>query len=441
MSRLPVIAVVGRPNIGKSTLVNRIIGRREAVVEEASGVTRDRREFLGEWIGTEFMILDTGGWEVKGDDLSMGISAQAEAAISMADAVIFVVDATTALTDDDEGISKLVRSSPIPVLLAANKIDGDRHEDLLFQYWGLGLGEPFPISALHGRGMGELLDALVAVLPTDLEGEENEKADIPRLAIIGRPNVGKSTLLNLLLGEERVLVSPISGTTRDPIDVVIKLDGQPYHLIDTAGIRRAPRVDDNAEFFAVRRAKKVMEKSDLAILMIDAVDGVTHQDQRLAEEAAGAGCAVIVLLNKWDAISEDERTATEISVPDRLGFIGWAPVLRISAKTGARTHRLHAAIRVALDHYGFRIPTGELNRLFRTWQAAHPPPIRKGRRAKVQYVVQTGVAPPTFVLFTSGGQLGDDYIRFLENRLRDTFDFTGTPLHLLTRRKQIRGKS
>ncbi len=441
MSRLPVVAVVGRPNIGKSTLVNRIIGRREAVVEEASGVTRDRREFLGEWIGTEFMILDTGGWEVKGDDLSMGISAQAEAEISMADAVIFVVDATTALTHDDDGISKLVRASPVPVLLAANKIDGDRHEDLLFQYWGLGLGEPFPISALHGRGMGELLDALVAALPTDLEGDEDEAPDIPRLCIIGRPNVGKSTLLNLLLGEERVLVSPISGTTRDPIDVIIKLDGQPYHLVDTAGIRRAPRVDDNAEFFAVRRAKKVMEKSDLAILMIDAVDGVTHQDQRLAEEAAAAGCAVIVLLNKWDAISDDERTATEISVPDRLGFLGWAPVLRISAMTGARTHRLHAAIRVALDHYGFRVPTGELNRLFRTWQAAHPPPIRKGRRAKVQYVVQSGVAPPTFVLFTSGGQLGDDYLRFLENRLREVFDFTGTPIHLLTRRKQTRGSS
>ena len=441
MSRLPIVAIVGRPNIGKSTLVNRIIGRREAVVEEASGVTRDRREFLGDWIGTEFMILDTGGWEVKGDDLSMGISAQAEAAIGMADAVIFVVDATTALSEDDSGISKLVRSSPVPVLLAANKIDGERHEDLLFQYWNLGLGEPFPISALHGRGIGDLLDALVAVLPANLDGKPDREDTIPRLAIIGRPNVGKSTLLNLLLGEERVLVSPVSGTTRDPIDVVISLDDQQYHLVDTAGIRRAPRVDDNAEFFAVRRAKKVMEKADLAFLMIDAVDGVTHQDQRLAEEAAAAGCAVIVLLNKWDAIDDQQREATEISVPDRLGFLGWAPVLRISAMTGARTQRLHAAIQMALEHYRFRIPTGELNRLFRSWQAAHPPPVRKGRRAKVQYVVQSSVAPPTFVLFTSGGQLGDDYLRFLENRLRESFDFTGTPLHIVTRRKQVRGGS
>ncbi|NND83779.1 MAG: ribosome biogenesis GTPase Der [Acidimicrobiia bacterium] len=437
MSRLPIVAIVGRPNIGKSTLVNRILGRREAVVEEVPGVTRDRREFEAEWLGRRFLLIDTGGWQVEGDDLTTDISAQAEAAIGAADVILFVVDATTALAPDDDGVARLVRRGGAPVVLLANKADGPSHETLLGDFWTLGLGEPHPVSALHGRGVGDVLDLLLELLPEEAEMEEEHEGP-PRISIIGRPNVGKSTLLNQLLGEERVLVSPVPGTTRDPIDVQVEIDGEPYELVDTAGIRRAPRVAEAAEFYAVRRAEEVLQRTDVALLVIDGTEGVTHQDQRIAELAVEAGTALIILLNKWDAVDEESREWTELSVPDRFGFVGWAPVLRMSALTGARLKRLGPALEAVLSNRTVRMGTGELNRMVRAWAAAHPPPVRKGRRPKIMYVVQPGIEPPTFVLFTAGGDLGEDYLRYIENRLREAEDFAGTPIKLVVRKKPRR---
>ncbi len=433
MKSLPVVAVVGRPNIGKSTLVNRILGRREAVVEEQPGITRDRREFRSDWAGREFLLIDTGGWQVDdAEHLSADISGQAEAAVAAADVVLFVVDATTSLTGDDEGVAKLVRGVT-PVVLAANKVDSADQEDGLVDLWRLGLGEPRPVSALHGRGIGDLLDAIVDLLP---EGEAAPDHDeVPRLAIVGRPNVGKSTLLNRLVGEDRVLVSPVPGTTRDPIDVTVELDGTPYVIVDTAGMRRTPKLKESAEFYSVQRAKRVLADADVALLVIDATEGVTQQDQRIAEEAADAGAAIVLVANKWDLADEEQREATERTLGTRLGFIDWAPVLRMSAKTGARTHRLPRAIAMVLASSRTRIPTGQLNRLMQTWTQAHPPPVRKGRRPKILYAVQAGIRPPTIVLFVSGGELGDDYLRYVANRLRSEFDFTGTPLHLRSRRR------
>ncbi|HJQ91994.1 MAG TPA: ribosome biogenesis GTPase Der [Acidimicrobiia bacterium] len=432
MSRLPVVVVVGRPNVGKSTLVNRIIGSRSAVVEELSGVTRDRREFDGDWSGRDFVLVDTGGWEIKpSDQIGVSIKEQAEAAVSGADAVIFVVDGTAELTDDDTGVISVLRSAQIPVVLAANKLDNEKLEGNVDRLWGLGLGEPHPISAYHGRGVGELLDRVVGALP---EPEDFESEDeVPRVAIVGRPNVGKSTLLNKLVGERRVIVSETPGTTRDPIDVDVELDGSRYRLIDTAGIRRKPQITEDADFYAVLRAREALEGADVALLLVDATEGVTHQDQRIASEAVQAGVGLVIILNKWDALDDEQRELTERSLPDRFGFVGWAPVLRMSAQTGARIQRLPGAIEAVLEGRVTRLPTGQLNRAVRKWAAAHPPPVRKGRRPKIHYVVQAGTAPPTFVVFISGGTLGDDYLRFLENRLRDEADFTGNPLHILSR--------
>jgi GTP-binding protein len=429
-----VVAVVGRPNVGKSTLVNRIIGSRLAVVEEMAGVTRDRRQFDADWAGRDFILVDTGGWEVKpGGDLNLSIRQQAEGAVSGADAVILVIDGTTELSDDDTGVVSILRAAQIPVVVAANKVDDLKQEWEIDRFWKLGLGEPQPVSAYHGRGVGDLLDQVVAALP---EPEDMEEApDVPRVAIVGRPNTGKSTLLNRLAREERVIVSERPGTTRDPIDVDVEIDGTTYRLVDTAGIRRKPQITEDADFYAVIRARDALERADVAVLIVDATEGVTHQDQRIAREIVEAGAGVIVALNKWDAIDEEQREITERSLPDRFSFIGWAPVLRMSAKTGARTQRLGAALEAVFETRQLRVPTGVLNREIREWTAAHPPPVRKGRRPKLHYVVQAGTAPPTFVLFVSGGELGEDYLRFLENRLRGTHDFTGNPIHFVTRKR------
>jgi GTP-binding protein len=437
MSALPVVAVVGRPNVGKSTLVNRILGSRAAVVEEMSGVTRDRREFDADWAGREFILVDTGGWEVKPDgDLNMSIRQQAEGAVSGADVVILVVDGTTDLTDDDTGVIGILRGAGIPVVLAVNKIDDNAIEREIDRFWKLGLGEPHPVSAYHGKGVGDLLDVVVAAFP---EAEERETGpDMPRVAIVGRPNSGKSTLLNRLAGEERVIVSAVPGTTRDPIDVDVEIDGNVYRLVDTAGIRRKPQITEDADFYAVIRAREALQRADIAILIVDATEGVTHQDQRIASEIVEAGAGIIVVLNKWDALDEEQRELTERSLPDRFSFIGWAPVLRMSALTGARVGRLGAALEAVGVTRESRVPTGKLNRDIREWSAAHPPPVRKGRRPKLQYAVQAGTSPPTFVLFVSGGELGDDYLRFIENRLRGAYDFTGSPIHLVTRKRAER---
>ena len=437
MSVKPVVAVVGRPNVGKSTLVNRIIGSRSAVVEKRSGVTRDRREYEADWAGRDFILVDTGGWEVKPDgDLNRSIREQAEGAVSGADAVILVVDGTTELTNDDTGVISILRSADIPILLAANKIDDETAAWNIDRFWGLGLGDPQAISAYHGRGVGDLLDELVAVLPDS--GAFDEEDQLPRIAIVGRPNVGKSTLLNHLLGEERVIVSAVPGTTRDPIDVDVEINGETYRIVDTAGIRRKPQISEDADFYAVLRAREALEEADVALLMIDSGEGVTHQDQRIASEIVAAGAGILILLNKWDVLDEEQREWTESSLPDRFGFISWAPALRMSALTGARVGRLGAAIEAVFETRVRRIPTGPLNRDIRDWTQAHPPPVRKGRRPKIHYVVQAGASPPTFVIFISGGDLGEDYLRFLENRLRDKYDFVGNPIHFVTRNRTKR---
>ena len=433
MSRLPVVAVVGRPNVGKSTLVNRILRRRAAVVQEKPGVTRDRKTFEAEWAGHRFLLVDTGGWAVGDEELTSGIRQQAEAALSASDVVLFVTDATTPPTHDDEAVARLVQESGIPHLLVANKVDGEKAEAEVFELWRLGLGEPHPVSALHGRNTGDMLDALVAMLP-DL-GEVEAPREMATLAILGRPNVGKSTLLNRLLGEERVLVSPVPGTTRDAIDAVIELDGVPFRIFDTAGIRRAAKVSESTEFYSVLRAREALREADVVLLVIDGTEGVTHQEQRLAEEIADSGSGIVVLLNKWDATDEESKAITEDGVADRFAFIGWAPVLRIAAKTGARLQRLGPAVQLVMQTRATRIPTPDLNRHIIAWQEAHPPPTRKGRRARILYAVQAGTEPPTIVLFVRGGDLGPDYLRFLENRIRATYEFTGTPIRLVTRRR------
>ena len=410
MSRLPIVAVVGRPNVGKSTLVNRIVGRRVAVVEATPGVTRDRREFAAEWLDRRFILVDTGGWELTpSGSLTQDIRGQTEAALAGADAVLLVTDATAALSNDDAGVAEMLRRADIPVLLVANKSDNQATDHDVAHLYGLGIGDPLAVSALHGRGTGDLLDRLVAVLP---ETAPVGEADMPSLAIVGRPNVGKSTLLNKLLGEDRVLVSETPGTTRDPIDAVVEMDGEPFRVVDTAGIRRAPKWGDGADYYSVLRAKGVIAEADVALLMIDGIEGATHQDQRLAEEIAEMGTGLVVLLNKWDVATREERDWTRDSVADRLGFVGWAPVLTLSAKTGSKIKRIGGAVRVALDALDQRIPTGELNRLLRRWQEAHPPPVR-------------------------GGELGDDYLRFIENRLRQEFDFVGAPIHFRTRSRSV----
>ena len=438
MSRLPVVTVLGRPNVGKSTLVNRILQRKLAVVDEQPGVTRDRREFDAEWLGNRFLLIDTGGWELNPDEeLTMNIREQAELAVGGADLVIFVADATSAVVDDDQGVARLLLRSGVPFLFVANKVDGPRQEEALEHLWGLGLGEPIPVSAKHGRGTGDFLDALVEALPV-LDGDEEDESDLARLAIIGRPNVGKSTLLNQLAGDERVLVSDEPGTTRDPINLVVELDGENFEIIDTAGIKRRTKIKDDVEFYAVLRARESLRMADVALLVVDGTRGATHQEQRLAEEIADSGAGMIVLLNKWDVITDEEREHTEDSVADRLAFVSWAPVLRMAAKTGSRKHLLPAAILVVLENRRQRIPTGELNKLIRQWQESHPPPVKKGKRPRIIYAAQAENEPPSIILFVRGGDIGADYLRYLENRLREEYDFMGTPIRLTARRRHNR---
>jgi GTP-binding protein len=379
--------------------------------------------------------MDTGGWEARpGEQLTADIREQAEIAVSTADVVVFVADATTDVTDDDIGVARILQKSGVPHLFAANKADAPAVESELTHLWGLGLGEPIPVSALHGRHTGDLLDKIVELLPVDLDGEP-EPNTVARLAIIGRPNVGKSTLLNRLAGEERVLVSDVPGTTRDPINLIVDIDGEPFEIVDTAGIKRRTKITDDVDYYAVLRAHDVIRRADVVLFVIDGQRGATHQEQRLAEEIVHAGKGLVLVLNKWDELTEDERLDTEDSVADRLAFVSWAPILRMSALTGARTHRLPQYIRTVLEHRRQHIPAPEINRLVRKLQEAHPPPIRKGRRPKILYAVQAENDPPTFVLFVRGGELGPDYLRFIENQLRDTYDFTGTPIRIRTRNR------
>ena len=446
----PQVAVVGRPNVGKSTLVNRIVGRREAIVEERPGVTRDRKPLDAEWAGRELTLVDTGGWLAAGSGLDRAVSAQAERAMTEAAAILFVVDATVGITDDDAKVARFLRSQSTPVLLVANKVDDANREVDAWAFARLGLGDPYPVSALHGRGSGDLLDALVAHLPepvtigpggadpaapqvpapaTDHVAPGPAGPRVPAVAIVGRPNVGKSTLFNRLVGDERSVVHDEPGTTRDAVDTVIATDDGMVRFVDTAGMRRRAREAAGAEYYSLVRALQAIDRADAALLVIDATAGVTRQDQRLAERLDAAGNPVVILLNKWEMLDADARRTVSADLADRLGFLAYAPVLRVSAHTGLGVHKLLPALRTSLDAYARRVPTAELNRVIAAAQADHRSP-----HGRILYATQGAAEPPTFTLFASS-RLPPTYLRFIERRIREHFGFGPTPLELRVRRR------
>ena len=431
--RLPVVAVVGRPNVGKSTLVNRIVGRREAIVEEQPGVTRDRKELEADWNGRDFVIVDTGGWMATTDALDAQVSRQAERAMGEADVVVLVVDATVGVTEEDDRLAQILRRSDRPVLMVANKVDNDHRESEAWELARLGLGEPIPVSALHGRGSGDLLDAVVAAFPPEALGraadEPEREPEVPSVAIVGRPNVGKSTLFNRLIGDERSVVHDMPGTTRDTVDTVVETGFGPFRFVDTAGMRRKSRIDEGPEYYSLVRALQAIDRARAALLILDATEGVTHQDQRLAERVDAAGTAVVIVLNKWDLLDAEARANVTADVEDRLGFLGYAPVLKVSARSGRGAHKILPALSEALDASGRRVPTRELNQLLQSAQASQPAPS-----AKVLYATQGAVDPPTFTLFATRS-LPPNYLRYLERRIREHFGFGPTPLKLRVRRR------
>jgi len=427
------VAIVGRPNVGKSTLMNRILGRREAIVEERPGVTRDRKEVEASWQGREFTLVDTGGWIADGDSLDEKVSRQSERAIADADAVLFVVDATVGVTEDDARVATLLRSSTAPVVLVANKVDDRVHEAAIWELMSLGLGEPIPVSALHGRGAGDLLDRLMAALPDDEPDEVVEEEPGERIVgvtLVGRPNVGKSTLFNRLTGEERAVIHDRPGTTRDTVDTVVETATGPVRFIDTAGMRRKARIDEQTEYYSLVRALKAVDTADVALLVIDATLGVTHQDQRLAERVDAAGCPIVVLLNKWDLCDAEQREDAMIQVGDKLHFVGEAPVLRISALSGKNVQRLWPALEETIADYRTRIPTRRVNDVVRAAQAAHPAPAG----VRVLYATQGATDPPTFTLFANR-EVPRTWLRYLERKLREDLDLGSTPIKLRVRRR------
>ena len=430
------MAIVGRPNVGKSTLLNRIVGRREAIVEESPGVTRDRKEVTASWSGREFTLVDTGGWLASGGALDSMVSRQSEQAIAEADVVLLVVDATVGLTDDDDRVAALLRGRDESVLVVANKVDDASHESIIWEMLGLGLGEPFPVSALHGRGTGDLLDRLIDLLPDAYDDREDTgEADPPGeriigVSLVGRPNVGKSTLFNRLTGEDRSVVHDQPGTTRDAIDTVVDTDHGPVRFIDTAGMRRKARINEGTEYYSLVRALRAVDGADVSLLIIDATEGVTHQDQRLAERVDAAGCPIVILLNKWDLCDAEQREAAVEQVGDRLHFIGGAPVLRISALTGRNVDRLWPALAESVEEYRTRVPTRRVNEVVRAAQAAHPAP----GGVRILYATQGATDPPTFTLF-SNREVPRTWLRYLERRLREELGLGATAMKLRVRRR------
>lgn len=446
-STLPTVVVVGRPNVGKSTLFNRIVGEQVAIVEDRPGVTRDRKEMEAEWLGNRFLLVDTGGWLPGGTELDAKVSRQVEAAVRNADLVLFVVDASVGLTDDDESVAQWLRRIKSPVLLIANKADNDRRENERWEFMALGMGEPYPVSALHGRRAGDLLDEVVKVLPeqdfsddveTDIALDEDGEAlwnvndpPPPRVALIGRPNVGKSTLFNRLVGEDRSVVHDMAGTTRDAIDTLVQTEDGPIVFVDTAGMRRRSRIDDSAEYYSMVRSLRAIDDSDIALLIIDATEGVTSQDQRLAERIDASGCPIVVMLNKWELLDDAEvRAEVEIDVRRKLSFVGEAPVLKISALTGKGVHKLRPVLQEAMDAYQKRVPTRDVNKVIAEAQQRQP----AGHGLKVLYALQGATEPPTFTLFVNR-ELPQPYLRYLERSIREAFDFGPTPIKLRVRKR------
>ncbi|HEV8207943.1 MAG TPA: ribosome biogenesis GTPase Der [Acidimicrobiia bacterium] len=439
---LPVVAIVGRPNVGKSTLVNRFAGGRQAIVEAQPGVTRDRKELVAEWAGRAFRVVDTGGWLAGGGDLDQEVSRQAERAVAQADVIILVVDVTVGITDEDARVASLLRGAAPPAVIVVNKVDDGSRESDAWEFTQLGLGDPYAVSALHGRGSGDLLDAVVAALPpearppTPTEAEAEPEAGPFSIAIVGRPNVGKSTLFNRLVGDERAVVHDEPGTTRDSIDTVIETEDGPLRFVDTAGMRRRSRIDEPTEYYSLVRALESVDRADAALLVIDATAGVTHQDQRLAERVDAAGTAAIVVLNKWDLTDADQRRDVLQQAADRLEFLAYAPLVKVSALTGRNLRYVLPALREAEAAYHRRVPTAALNRVITDAQQRQPPPVVRKRRPRVLYATQGAADPPTFTLFATH-RLPQTYLRYLEHRIREAFELGPTPVKL---RVRLRGR-
>lgn len=435
----PVVAVVGRPNVGKSMLVNRMIGRREAVVQDQPGVTRDRVSYDASWNGREFVVVDTGGWAPDAKGMAAQIAEQAELAIDAADAVVFVVDAAVGIQDVDEAVVGVLRRSQKPVVLAANKVDDARGEADALSMWNLGLGEPHPVSALHGRGSGDLLDAILDVLP-DAPAETAEEPGGPRrVAIVGRPNVGKSSLLNKLSGQQRAVVDNVAGTTVDPVDELVEIDGEVWRFIDTAGIRRRVKEASGHEYYASLRTQGAIERAEVCVVVVDASEPIADQDLRILGSVEEAGRALVLAYNKWDLTDEERRRYLKREVEQDIRAYAWAPSVNISALTGRGVDKLARALREALAGWETRVPTGRLNAFLGRIVAAHPHPVRGGKQPRILFGTQAHNCPPTFALFTSG-QLDPQYVRFVERRLREEFGFAGTPVHIEVRAREKRKK-
>jgi GTP-binding protein len=435
---LPTVVIVGRPNVGKSTLFNRFMGQQVAIVEDQPGITRDRFEREAEWLGRHFIVVDTGGWMPKGSDLEDKVSRQVETAVTEADLVLFAVDSIVGVTDDDAALAAWLRKSGRSVMVVSNKVDSDKREADRWEFLSLGLGEPYPVSALHGRKSGDLLDEILKRIP----GLDDESGDspgdkktsdlpkVPRISIVGRPNVGKSTLFNRLVGEDRSITHDMPGTTRDAIDTMVETDDGPVIFVDTAGMRRKSKVDDSAEYYSFVRALRAVDESDIALLVIDVSEGVTSQDQRLAERIDAAGCPVVVVLNKWELLDADGRENIESEMSRKLYFIGDAPVLKISALTGKGVHKLRPILHETIVQYHKRVPTTDVNRVIAEAQQKQP----AGSGARVLYALQGAVDPPTFTFFVNR-ELPQPYLRYLERCIREKFDFGSTPIKIRVRKR------
>lgn len=439
LSARPVVAVVGRPNVGKSTLVNRVLGRREAVVQDTPGVTRDRVSYDAEWAGREFVLVDTGGWASDASGMAAQIAEQAEIAIQLADAVLFVVDATVGTTDEDEAVVQVLRRSRKPVVLVANKVDDQRGEADAASMWDLGLGEPYPVSALHGRGTGDMLDALLRILPEHTEMAEPEVGGPRRVAIVGKPNVGKSSLLNKLSGGNRSVVSDVSGTTVDPVDELVGIAGETYRLIDTAGIRKRVKEASGSEYYAWLRTQAAIERAECCIMVVDAAEPIAEQDLKILDGIEQAGRALVIAFNKWDLTDEERRRYLAREIERDLGPWAWAPSVNISALTGRNVDKLAKAIEMSLTGWQTRVSTGQLNSFLGRVAAAHPHPVRGGKQPRILFGTQAQSGPPRFLLFTSGA-VDTQYVRFIERRLREEFGFAGSPVHIEVRARAKRKK-
>lgn len=438
VEHMPVLAIVGRPNVGKSTLVNRILGRREAVVEDIPGVTRDRVSYSASWSGRRFTVVDTGGWEPDAKGLQQAVATQAELAMRTADAIVLVVDATVGATATDEAVARVLRRSKTPVILAANKVDSERLEAEAASLWSLGLGEPYPVSAAHGRGAGDLLDIVLDRLPeTPREGPTF--GGPRRVALVGKPNVGKSSLLNKLAGVERSVVDNVAGTTVDPVDELVELGGKTWQFVDTAGLRRKVRTASGHEYYASLRTRAALDAAEVAILLIDASEPITEQDLRVLTMIIESGRALVIAFNKWDLVDEDRRYQLDREIDRELARVPWARRVNISAMTGRAVQKLVPALESALESWDKRVSTGPLNNWLKDVIAANPPPLRGGRQPRVMFATQAAVRPPTFVLFTTGF-LEAGYRRFLERRLREEFNFDGSPVRVNVRVRDKRDR-